>query len=72
MVGDADDTGVAAEVVIEEWMQSEQAQGLKQLNILPTHRTCNADPISYSWRLQIWCDSYDPDDLTLARLAGLV
>lgn len=72
MIGDADDTGIFAEAVVDEWLQGEQAQGLKQLNILPTRRTCNADPVYYGWRLQIWCDNYDPDDLTLARLAGLL
>jgi hypothetical protein len=71
-MGDVDDVGVYAGFAIHEWQQSDVAQKLKKLNIEPQMWKSGADIHSYGITVDLWCEEYDPEDMALARLTGLL
>jgi len=71
-IGDPDDPVVYAGFAIHEWQQGEQAQQLLKYNLAPTMWKIGIDPSQFSQTVDLWCESYDPDDLALARLSGIL
>lgn len=71
-IGDCDDPVIYAGFAIHEWQQSEQAQQFLKYNLTPTMWKIGTDPSQFSQTVELWCEEYDPKDLVLARLAGIL
>lgn len=72
-LGDVDDPVVFAGFIISEWEKTARARALKDHNLNPTMWRLGAfDPSFLSQNLELWCEDYDPEDVVLARLAGLI
>ena len=61
-----------SEIRETELLHIQLFEELKKFNIVPTRCTELKDPNIQGYRLQVWCDDYSLEDLTLARLAGLI
>ncbi len=71
-MGDVDDVGVYAGFAIAEWEKSDTAKRLKKLNIEPQMWKSGADANTFGIVVDLWCEDYDPEDMAIARLTGLV
>lgn len=71
-MGDVDDIAIYAGFAIAEWQKSEVAQRLKKLNIEP--QVWKSGPTSYDYGIivDLWCEEYEPEDMAMARLCGLI
>jgi hypothetical protein len=71
-IGDVEDVGIYAGFAIAEWEKTETSQALKRLNVAPTVWRSGGDPVSYGVVIDLWCEEYDPEDMAMARLCGLI
>lgn len=71
-MGDVDDIAVYAGFAISEWQKTDAAQRLKRLNIEPQMWKSGADPYTFGIAVDLWCEEYNPEDMAIARLSGLV
>lgn len=71
-MGDVDDVGVYAGFAIAEWEKSEVAQKLEKLNIKPQMWKTSTAPHTFGISVDLWCEEYEPEDMAIARLTGLL
>lgn len=71
-MGDVDDVAIYAGFAIAEWQKSDVAQRLKKLNIEPHMWKYGPTMYHYGMTVDLWCENYEPEDMAVAKLSGLL
>lgn len=71
-IGDPEDPVIYAGFAIAAWEKSARAVQLKESGLEPTMWKLGRNPAQFSQTVDLWCEEYDPEDLALARLSGIL
>ena len=69
-IGDPDDPVIYAGIAIGDWQRTDEARRLTEAGLAPTLWRLGVN--GYSQTVELWCEEYDPEDLAIARLSGLI
>lgn len=71
-IGDPEDPVVYAGFAIAAWEKTPEAKRLQEHRMSPTMWNLGKDTHSYSQTVDLWCETYDPEDLAMAKLSGVL
>jgi hypothetical protein len=71
-IGDVEDPVIYAGFAIAAWEKTDQARTLKEFRMSPTMWNLGLDSSTMGHTVDLWCETYEPEDLAMARLSGVL